>query len=190
MNKSQIGSGTYSRLSNPELRSAARYLSVSGHAQSCYGNNACCKVESVSQRFRGSSHCHQKLKGRTCSLVTRSTGLKDKRAPEVEQELSFDVDQLSAITEDILDGKTNRVSTQDLIHGLATSSRKGLTDTRNQAEERKSRFGTNRLPKRREVSPCITIADLAWWALNLIYRMPWLSGAVKRQMYRKYTLVL
>lgn len=83
--------------------------------------------------------------------IARSTELKEKRPSNAEHSFAFDVDQLSALTEDLIDGERKGIKTEDLVEGLVSSSHKGLTDTPEQSVQRRTQFGSNRLPERQEV---------------------------------------
>ena len=72
-------------------------------------------------------------------------------AQQSRSQFTYSMDQLSAMAEDMLEGKKQSVSTQELLAGLATSEARGLSDSSEQASERRRRFGVNKLPSRKEV---------------------------------------
>ena len=76
-------------------------------------------------------------------------------AQQSRSQFTYSTDQLLAMAEDMLDGKKQSVSAQELLEGLATSEARGLSDSSDQASERRRRFGVNKLPSRKEVEPCL-----------------------------------
>ena len=72
-------------------------------------------------------------------------------AEQRKSHFTYSPDQLSAMAEDMLDGKKQSVSDQELLAGLASSEARGLSDNSEQASERRSRFGVNKLPSRKDV---------------------------------------
>ncbi len=83
---------------------------------------------------------------------SRPNGLSAATTAEhSKNHFTYSTDELTAMAEAMLDGDKEGISAQDLLTGLATSEARGLTDSSEQASERRRRFGVNRLPSREEV---------------------------------------